>query len=135
MLFISWDEIYSVNNREIDSQHQTIIRLINELNDGAYENKRTGSIERILYELVKYTAFHFSFEEKLMVQFGYPDTKSHMSKHNYLIEELKKFMVKNGNENNLPANDLMIFLSDWLKTHIMGVDKKYSTFLSDNSIN
>ena len=135
MSFISWDEIYTVNNREIDSQHKTIIRFINELNDGAIESKRAGCTERVLYELVKYTSYHFSYEENLMVQYGYPDTKVHMSQHNYLIEELKKFMIRNDKKNHLPANDLMIFLSDWLKSHIMGADKNYSTFLSDININ
>ena len=135
MSIINWDEKYSVGNREIDSQHKTIIRLINELNDNDCESTRAGVTERVLLELVKYTAYHFSFEEKLLVQYRYPDTILHMSQHNSLIEELKKFMIRNGNESNLPANDLMIFLSDWLKSHIIAEDKKYSAFLGDIGIN
>ena len=135
MSYISWEEIYSVNNRELDSQHKTIIRLINELSVGDSESEQIGSIEKVLYELVKYTAYHFSYEENLMVQFGYPNTRAHILQHNYLIEKLKQFMIRNGDKNHLPANDLMIFLSDWLKSHIMGVDKFYSTLLGDLSVN
>ena len=135
MAYISWDEKYSVNNREIDSQHKTIIRLINELDDSPAGKNPKGGIERVLLELVKYTAYHFSYEEKLLVQFGYPQIKEHMSQHNSLIEELKQFMIRNSNENELPAEDLKHFLSDWLKSHIMRSDKKYSTYLSDISFN
>ena len=135
MSYISWNEKYSVNNREIDYQHKTIIRLINELDDSQAEKNRTGSIERTLLELVKYTAYHFSYEEKLLVECGYPHAREHISQHNGLIEELKQFMIRNNNENELPADDLRYFLSDWLKFHIMKSDKNYSSFLSDISIN
>lgn len=135
MSFISWEEKYSVNNREIDSQHKTIIRLINEVMKNAIENKQAGCIERVLYELVKYTAYHFSYEEKMMVKCGYPGAKLHISQHNHLIEELKNFMIRNSTQADLPAKDLMNFLSDWLKSHIMGVDKNYSILLGDIRIN
>ena len=62
---ITWDESFSVNNEEIDNQHQKWIEIINELHDALINEKEFGNIiEESLEAMVKYAQFHFSFEEE-----------------------------------------------------------------------
>jgi hemerythrin len=54
--------------------------------------------------------------------------KEHLMEHKKFVDKIKTF--KNDFENNKIGLSLQImnFLSDWLKKHILETDKKYSDF-------
>jgi hemerythrin-like metal-binding protein len=63
---IDWDDSFSVDHEELDTQHKKLVELYNEL----HETLLHGSIEattatraRILNSLVEYVDYHFKFEE------------------------------------------------------------------------
>ena len=134
MALILWDENYSVNVREIDSQHKKLIAIINELNGCITDGSDKNVVEKILIDLAEYTAFHFSSEEKYFALYNYPNTNFHMQQHTLLIDQLKEYInkYKNGIKDFAPT--LLNFLKDWLTNHIVGSDKKYSEFFNSNGI-
>ncbi len=134
MALILWDDNYSVNVREIDSQHKKLIAIINELNGSITDGSEKNVIEKILIDLVEYAAFHFSSEEKYFALYNYPKTNSHMQQHTLLIDQLKEYInkYKNGIKDFAPT--LLNFLKDWLTNHIVGSDKKYSEYFNKNGI-
>jgi hemerythrin len=134
MALINWNDSLSVDVAEIDQQHKKLIALINELNDAMSVGKGKDVLQKIANDLVAYTATHFRTEERYFAQFEYPDTFNHRREH---VEFVKKVAgYKEGIERGTPVltTEVMKFLSDWLKKHIMVTDKKYSRFFNEKGL-
>lgn len=134
MSLITWNESYSVNIAEIDKQHQKLIDMLNDLNDAMKKGKGKDALGKILSGLVSYTVTHFKIEEKYFNEFGYPETAHHKKEHDTFIEKVTDFKDKFESRNLFLTIDVMNFLSDWLKNHIMGTDKKYSSFFNEKGL-
>jgi hemerythrin len=134
MALFVWNDSYSVNIREIDEQHKKLIMLVNVLHTSMKEGKGKEVIGEILDELVKYTSYHFSFEESLFGKYGYAEAMMHVRQHNDLIADVKKFIEKYNTGSTVLSIDLLNFLKDWLTNHIVGTDKKYSAFLNSKGV-
>lgn len=130
MALIQWDSSFSVNVRELDDQHGALIKLINELHDAMQAGKAKDLLNKIIVELVNYTVNHFSTEEKYFAQFGYTEAETHIAEHKKFIDEVASFK-KEFDEGRLGLSiKVMNFLSDWLRNHIKGTDKKYGPFFN-----
>lgn len=134
MASITWDESYSVNVAEIDRQHQKLIGMLNDLNEAMKIGKGKDTLGKILSGLLSYTMTHFRTEEKYFDQFGYPETEHHKKEHEAFIEKVTDFRNKFESRNLFLTIEVMDFLSDWLKNHIMGTDKKYSSFFNEKGL-
>lgn len=134
MALINWSDSYSVKVKEIDNQHKKLVELINLLHDSMKEGKGKEALDKVLDELVKYTVYHFSYEERLFEKYGYPEAKIHTRQHNDLIEQVKKFVKDFESGKSILAMEVMNFLRDWLMKHISGDDKKYSSFFNAKGI-
>jgi hemerythrin len=134
LALFNWNDSYSVNIKEIDSQHKVLIGLINELHDGMKVGKGKEILKKILDELVKYTVFHFDHEEKLFTSHNYPESFLHKRAHADLIQQVKSLKENYDNGKTVLSMDVMNFLKDWLGNHILGTDKKYSSYLNGKGV-
>lgn len=134
MPLLTWNESYSVNIHELDTQHKKIVELINELHDGMKLGKGKEICGKILNELVNYTGFHFKSEEKLFEMHGYSETVIHKRQHDDLVEQVMSFKNSFDKGQGMVTVDLMMFLKNWLTNHIVNTDKKYSQFLNSKGI-
>ena len=134
MALIEWNAGLSVDVAEFDSQHQKLIKLINDLNDAMKTGKGKDVLGKIILDLANYTVNHFSAEEHYFDKFGYPATVDHKLEHKKFIAQVGAF--KNDFESGHISMTIKVmdFLSDWLRTHIMGTDKKYSQFFNENGL-
>ena len=126
MPLMQWDETMSVGVAELDSQHQTLVDLINE----AYEALRKHDehlLAGLLDQMREYAVMHFHFEEKRMEKAGYPDLEEHRTLHDAFNDKVDSFQQQLYAKTNL--SQIFVFLSRWLTNHIMTEDKKYSTYL------
>ena len=78
---MKWDVSFSVNNKEIDEQHQRLFDLIDQFHSNLGKQNGTKPILSAINEMKKYAADHFSYEEKYMQQIKYPNLKSHAFRH------------------------------------------------------
>ncbi len=134
MPLLNWDNNYSVNIQEIDNQHQLLIKLINELHDAMKIGKGKEALGSILNELVNYTVYHFGYEEKLFSTYGYSESIQHKAAHDKLVEQVKQIQKEYESGKTVFTLEVMNFLKDWLSGHIVGTDKKYSSFLNSKGI-
>jgi hemerythrin len=134
MALIKWNDNLSVNVSEIDNQHQQLIKLINNLDDAMKQGKGKLILGKIVTGLVEYTAFHFSTEEKYFAQFGYEDAENHVREHRGFVEKASDFKMKLDAGSIGLSTDIMNFISDWVKKHIQGSDKKYSAFFNEHGL-
>lgn len=134
MEFIEWVESYSVNIKEIDDQHKKLIGIINRLHDAMKTGQSKNAISNALSDLIDYTDYHFRTEEELFQKYEYPDLVKHKEEHDDLTQ--KAIDLKTSfDEGRLMHNiEVILFLKDWLNTHILDTDKKYSTFLNSKGV-
>lgn len=134
MPFITWEDSMSVNVKEIDDQHKKLISLINELHEWKETGERKDILGDVLEELINYTRYHFSAEERRMKQFSYIGYLEHKRQHDDLTDKVMSLKDKHDKEGSAIAVEVSSFLKDWLTNHILGTDKKYSAFFNSKGI-
>jgi hemerythrin-like metal-binding protein len=131
---ITWTSTLSVGIKEIDSQHQHLIKLINDLHEAMKDEKGRDGLGRTLKSLCDYTVFHFGTEEKLFKETGYPGTEAHLAEHKSFTRQVLDIRSRFEAGQSVITIDLLQFLRDWVNDHIKGVDKKYTSFLHSKGI-
>jgi hemerythrin len=134
MALITWNDTLSVNIKEIDDQHKCLIELVNKLHDSMKAGKGNTIIGPILSDLLSYTSFHFSTEEKYFKQYAYPEYLRHKMQHDELTQKTKALDASHKEGKLTITIEVMAFLKDWLSTHILESDKKYSAFLCSKGL-
>ncbi len=132
--YVRWKDEYSVGIESIDLQHKNLLGLINSLQTAI--NYKTGeAFEReALDALVDYTKIHFSFEEGLMEQNGYPELTTHRAEHELMIASVEEVLKQYQQDQDIAMQNAINFLQDWLINHISGTDRQYSSFLIDKGV-
>ena len=130
MSLLEWSDQYKVGNEEIDYQHERLFTMVNNLYSsiGAGEDMRL-LVDVFLNQLVQYTDFHFSTEEKLMEQSKYSDLSAHRAAHDSLRKQVTDFQKKFVKGEVDVSKELMTFLKDWLVGHIGKTDTKLAQHL------
>lgn len=126
MAFVDWKPQYSVGHAEIDQQHRKLVDMINDLHDSMKLGGKPEDLKRILADLVNYTRYHFSHEEKLMERAGYADLADHKRVHRAMMEQVERLRREVESSRTGFSIKLMGFLKNWLTDHILGTDQKYA---------
>ncbi len=134
MAFMNWSDEFSVNVKEIDDQHRKLVELINKLHTAMAERKGKEVLGGIIKELMDYTAYHFSTEEKYFEMYNYPEKLAHIQEHNDFVRKVQEFQKGFEAGKILLSVDIMNFLTDWLRRHILGSDKKYGPFFNEKGL-
>lgn len=134
MAFITWNSKLSVGITEIDNQHMKLVGYINELHDAMKVGKAKDVMAEILQNLVKYTLYHFSLEEKYMTQTVYPGLLAHKKEHSDFVKKVSDFQKSYNDGSAFISIDLLNFLREWITHHILDTDQKYSPYLKDKGI-
>lgn len=129
MSIIQWEEKFSVKIPDIDRQHQHLIDLINSLYDAMRTGQGKTKLQEVLDELINYTDYHFKTEEKLFDTYHYPHKLEHRKHHDSLRSQVIDFNTKFHDGRSTISLELLSFLKDWVKSHILDEDLKYSEFL------
>ena len=134
MELLKWANEYSVKIQAIDNQHVKLVNLINQLHSAMKEAKGKEVVGKIIEELVAYTKFHFTAEEKIMQDNNYPGFPAHKKEHENLTKKVIEFQDNYNNGRAPLSMEIMQFLKDWLVNHIMKVDKEYSPYLNNKGV-
>jgi hemerythrin-like metal-binding protein len=132
-MLIDWNDIYSVGVSSMDQEHQRLIGIINNLNNAMHSGRGKEVIGSILDEMVDYTRTHFSHEERLMRESGFPGFDEHKRVHEDLTGQVMEAQSKYRSGKAL-SQELMGFLIKWLVNHIQGMDKRYGVHLIEKGI-
>jgi hemerythrin len=134
MPFIEWDEMYSVNVKEIDDQHKGLFRIINDLNDAVSEGKAQDIIDATVHKMIEYAKVHFTTEEKYMTKFNYHDYPQHKTEHDRFNIKVLEMNTRLKSGVYIMSTEISRFLKDWLTNHILVTDKKYGPFFNENGL-
>ncbi|GAB6086170.1 bacteriohemerythrin [Alkaliphilus crotonatoxidans] len=139
-----WEKIYETGMNVIDDQHQYLVKLINDLNDQVVtqlEFDNYDKIMEILTELRQYAQEHFNHEEQLMKNHMeslkdeelarfWSYFKNHRAQHSAFVAKVQQLFDKDVDERQAEISiELINFLVEWLKNHILKIDMQLPGYL------
>ena len=125
MSMVQWSDYYSVEIQEIDEQHKFIIMYINELYEALSRKDSHDLVADVIHKLVEYTKIHFAVEETLMRIFHYEGYEQHKAIHDKLVQQALSYQGRFLAGDARVGMELLMFLKEWLFSHINKVDKQY----------
>lgn len=134
---VDWRDVYSVSIPHIDEHHQRLFIILNRTY-AADIHQDLEELKHSLEELKDYADVHFKAEEAVMKSKGLDEhfIKDHAHEHESfvrLINEFDKSLSQDGI--NKVSRNMVIFLVDWLATHIMVKDKKMEDLINESTRN
>lgn len=117
----AWSNKYNIGIPEIDEQHTKLVAILIDLNDKARTCPDDITLKPYFDELVSYTEYHFTKEEELMRNSGYPFLASHLKDHAFFKNKVAEWRDK---KMECKALTLSTFLTEWLLEHILHTDMK-----------
>lgn len=138
MMYAEFDDSLVTGNEMIDSQHKVLIEKINDLVASCEEKKDKLNAVRLLNYLADYTEFHFSAEEKLQEEIGYPGIEEHKKKHDELrqtVDDLHQMLEDEEGPSDAFVDQLNKKVIEWLYYHIKGFDRSVAEYryMRDNT--
>jgi hemerythrin len=135
MPLMEWSENLSVGIEQFDSEHKTLVGIVNELFDAVTAHRGDRVLGSVLGRLVTYTETHFSHEERVMALHGYPMYASHREEHDKLTKQVVEIQARLERGATAALSlQVMFFLKDWLLNHVMGSDKEYGPYLRSKGV-
>lgn len=129
MKYIKWAPQFAVGIDEIDRDHQRLIGLLNQLHTAVSQGRADNLLEQMLCDLNDYARQHFAYEEALMSRYKYPHRQEHLYRHDEFREELRELAAKDSNMKTILSIELLEFLKEWVKDHILREDVKMSKYI------
>ncbi len=126
---IQWSDSLIVNFDKIDDQHKKLILIMNEFHGTLYSKNSARKEKETLVELIDYTKYHFSTEKKLMLENDYPSMDEHLDRHKEFVKKLFELCERRQIQKIEVIREILVFLMDWIVTHIMEDDKKFGLYL------
>ena len=129
MSLMTWTSAMSVGLPELDEDHRTLIRIINQLAESEKNGDRIEVLRQSLYSLLRYAEFHFAREEKVLVACDFQGMTHHKGEHRAFTAHMRE-LAEALDAGELPAaeivnRELLTYLKDWLNHHILIEDKAY----------
>lgn len=120
---LQWNERFSVGVGLIDNQHKNLFSIINDLIVAMEKKQQQNVIDQILSEILAYTEYHFSSEEKFFSI--HPDYEKHCLLHKKFIAKVMAQVDSCQNGNRDISEETLEFLINWLKDHVLNTDQSF----------
>lgn len=117
----------SVGDEAIDAQHQKLLGQVNKIIDTIISNVTTEEVGKAITFFDRYITEHLAYEEKYMLDGGYPDFTEHKKHHEEFVTNslIFKEQFNKGYEPKQLILDTERYLGNWWLHHIGVEDKKY----------
>jgi hemerythrin-like metal-binding protein len=89
-----------------------------------------NAVTEAVYGLVDYITEHFADEQQIMHAARYPLADMHAAMHQEMSRQVASFVVQFVNGDGVPAEQIALFFSRWLRDHIMRHDREFVGWLA-----
>ena len=126
-----WSKDLEIGNQMIDNQHKQLIEALNNLLEACSSAKGQETLNKTMNFLVDYTVKHFADEEKLQIQYKYPDYENHKKLHDNFKKVVSELAVQLKNEGATISlvTKVNSQIGSWLRNHIKKEDIKIAEFI------
>ena len=122
MIIGVWHSEYETGNLEIDDQHKTLFKIINNLAGAISQGSSQELLKQYLDELINDTTIHFKTEEKLVGSLGYSGYICHRAAHENLQRTLLKVLIKFEADSSSLTLEIVESMKDLILDHICEED-------------
>ena len=126
MATFQWSSNFVTNLPKVDEQHRRLVDLINALGDHLSRDEIDESeLDALFRELIDYTDYHFSEEERMMRRAGLDrrHVDRHSDSHRRFLHDIKLLKNGDGAQARDIASRTLDYLVHWLSYHILGQDQ------------
>jgi|TARA_Y100000310_G_C20681205_1_gene816069 hemerythrin len=131
---IEWSDEFNMGVGLFDQQHKALLHLVNRLIDSSGVSDDQAIVADVMAELLRLAYDHFDYEEKFMVQYGYPDYEAHKKQHLDFIHKTQALSEAAQLRVHGVPEWLLIHVRKWFGEHIREEDMKYKTFLKESGM-
>ncbi len=117
---LQWSNLYSVGIKLIDQQHMRLFAIMNELVDARENSLGKEKVEKIIADILDYTQYHFSSEEKFFKI--HPDYDKHCEIHRGFLRKAVEISESYSRSQGDISKEILDFLVKWLKSHVLHTD-------------
>ena len=128
---LAWQDSFCCGHQLMDSQHQSLFRLANELLEAVLSARPSTEISAIITRLLAEVGQHFHDEEFILEKAGFPGLSQHVAEHAKLLARGHK-LAKEFNASSLTVGDLFQFLAyEMVMLHMLEADREYFPFIDE----
>jgi hemerythrin len=133
--FVTWSPTYSVGIKIIDDQHKRLFNMVNEIYNYRTKDKEEEQayFQAIIRQTVNFVKIHFATEEQIMRAAKLKGYHEHKKAHNSFILSLVEFIRDLESGKKVTILSFLVFIKDWLLSHIAITDKQYFERLIKNT--
>ncbi len=121
MSLIEWKDEFNLGIEEVDSEHRTLVALINALHDAMLAGAGRADVVEGISEIYALVSAHFEREEAFMREMRYMAFAEHKEDHEVLLDDLREIIERvrsgRGYEEDRLSADLQYWFSDHFRTH------------------
>lgn len=130
---IIWNNGMNLGVKAIDDDHKRLLDTINELYDAINSNNEKNVLNKIFDTLEEYIKEHFTREENLMRECDYERLDEHIKQHEKFKRKIPKLRAKLlTTDEYITAQEVSIYLTDWLINHILSEDLLLINIFEEN---
>jgi hemerythrin len=119
-----WSDAYLVGVPEMDDQHRRLVELISRFYDSLSDRAPAReALADLVCGILDYTRYHFTTEERLMREWGYPEAEAHRDQHGGFIARAVSLADRFTQGQLVLSIEATSFLREWILSHIQGTDR------------
>ena len=125
MELIEWSQAFELGLQTIDEQHRRLVDLTNSFGQLLSDNEiDSEALEKVFFDLLEYTEYHFREEEELMATMGVDErhVEPHQQQHRTFLTDVEVLYREMPHDAD-NAGTLFEYLMSWLVYHILGSDR------------
>lgn len=129
---IEFNKSLITGNELIDTQHRELIERVNKLTGECAAGREKNSAVQTLDFLMDYVDFHFSAEEGLQAENGYPLLEAHKKQHAHFaaaVDSLREMLEEEEGPSDAFVAAVKKNVVDWLLNHIQIWDKQVAEYI------
>ncbi|MCA1909167.1 MAG: bacteriohemerythrin [Magnetospirillum sp.] len=134
MAVLRWSDELSVGVSSLDADHHALVDLINDLGKAIDEKRGGAVVVSVLDRLGTHVAEHFTREEALLRQCGYPEADDHAQQHSTTLGRLRELQALAAEDDEAAAHAVQEFLKAWFINHVVGNDLKLRDFFLEKGV-
>lgn len=128
---VQWDDSLLIGVKEVDEQHKELFERIIALFNACFQGKGRQEVLGTFRFLEEYTIQHFQDEERVMLEYNYPQIRSHKAEHQQFIEAVASLRDELGEDNVTGPFVAQVNrkVVEWIISHIKKEDKALASHI------
>jgi len=130
MALVTWSQSMSVGIPAVDTQHQSLVELVNRVDEATRAGRSPVELAVVVGELVDAMVAHFRTEQALFAEHAYPGARAQRRLHDDLTSRATTLRAGLAAGRKMITPEVLLYLRDWLRSHIESEGRTFGRFVA-----